>query len=336
MASSHRNTKPDLNELELKSFHRPRMSAPLKARPWVISVNGERGKSSAAASARSLSGSNSTNIDLNVATGDFILVEYFEENPPILLNFGMASIVLNYERIRDAGADQDEKRHKSLQARTTEFENVYRLPRHVKLLMERREFKQIFEIESNSKLTVGEPYLLEPEDEFPFLGTLKSGEILQSLKNELFRSPIFEHKPRSTDFLLTRTKIGKDSLSYTIRAIQRLFLSGQTEPMDVVPKPSKLLNKTQENFLLLAAARFLMANPGGVEWKELRKDLIKSSYSKEKAIEALLGKVAEKGKFYDPDSQSRSGAISKYFPRPGLDIDELEKQFSAKDGTLTR
>jgi glycosyltransferase involved in cell wall biosynthesis len=259
VASSHRNTKPDLNVHELKSFHRPRMSESLKSRPWVIVVRGER-KKGVGATRHNISMSNASNIDLNVASGDFILVEYFEENPPLVLNFGMSSIVLNYERIRDTHADQDERRHKSMQS-TLIGDETYRIPRHVKLLMEKRDFKQIFEMDNNTKLTVGEPFLLETDDEFPFLGPLIPGEIQQSFKNELFRSPLYSHTPRSSDFLLTRTKIGKDNLMYSIRPIEKLFVSGQTEPLEVVPKPSKALSKTQEDFFLLSAARFFSAYP---------------------------------------------------------------------------
>ena len=46
--------------------------------------------------------------------------------------------------------------------------------------------------------------VLNPEEECPFLGPLEEGELLQSVSNNLFRAPLFPHKPRLTDFLLVR------------------------------------------------------------------------------------------------------------------------------------
>lgn len=328
VATSHRNTKPDLTIPELKNFHRPRMSASLKSRPWSIHVAGEKSTRSSANRAINL---HSSAVDLNIAAGEFILVEYIEEYPPLMLNFGMSSLIVNYERIRDVEMDQDERRHKSMQ-KSVNIENAYRLPRHVRLLMEKKDFKQIFEIDSSTKLTVGEPFILEAYDEFPFLGTLEPGEIVQSFKNELFRSPLFPHSPRSTDFVLVRTKIGKDALQYTLRPIRQLFLSGQLEPLEVVPKPTKGLNKTQECFFLLAAARYLLSNRNGVEWSDLRKELIRSSFSKEKALESILSRIAYRN-FFEVDAGSRT-RISRWFPNKELDPDELEKMFTAKDVCL--
>ena len=328
VATSHRNTKPDLTVHELKNFHRPRMTTSLKSRPWSIHVKGEKSLISQTNRAMNL---HSSTVDLNIATGEFILVEYVEEFPPIMLNFGMSSLIVNYERVREVEMDQDERRHRSMQ-KSVDVESLYRLPRHVKLLMEKKDFKQIFEIDSSSKLAVGEPFILEAYDEFPFLGTLEPGEILQSFKNELFRSPLFAHTPKSTDFVLVRTKIGKDSLQYTLRPIRQLFLSGQLEPLEVVPKPIKGLSKTQECFFLLAAARYLNSNRNGIEWKDLRKELILSSFSKEKALESILSRVAQRS-FFEVDATTRTRA-SRWFPNKDLEPEELEKMFTAKDVCL--
>ena len=328
VATSHRNTKPDLTINELKNFHRPRMATSLKSRPWTIHVRGEKSLSSSANRAMNL---HSSAVDLNISSGEFALVEYIEEFPPIMLNFGMSSLIVNYERVREVEMDQDERRHRSMQ-KTVNIENQYRLPRHVKLLMEKKDFKQIFEMESSSKLTVGEPFILEAYDEFPFLGTLEPGEILQSFKNELFRSPLFAHTPKTTDFVLVRTKLGKESLQYTLRPIRQLFLSGQLEPLEVVPKPIKGLSKTQECFFLLAAARYLNSNRNGVDWNDLRKELIRSSFSKDKALEGILNRVAQRN-FFEVDPVSRT-RVSRWFPNKDLEPEELEKVFTSKDVCL--
>ncbi len=42
----------------------------------------------------------------------------------------------------------------------------------------------------------------------PFLGTMKPGEVLQSLECNMFRAPAVQHTPSDTDFLLIRTRHG--------------------------------------------------------------------------------------------------------------------------------
>lgn len=40
----------------------------------------------------------------------------------------------------------------------------------------------------------------------PYLGTLRPGNCLQALENNMFRSPIYEHAMPSSDFLIIRTR----------------------------------------------------------------------------------------------------------------------------------
>lgn len=39
-----------------------------------------------------------------------------------------------------------------------------------------------------------------------FLGILSPGKTIQVIENNLYRAPIYEHKPLETDFLLIRTR----------------------------------------------------------------------------------------------------------------------------------
>lgn len=94
-------------------------------------------------------------------TGNFVLWEYSEENPPIIANVGMGSIIVNYYRKTDAG-------------------DMY-IP----------------------KTDLGEPVLLNPSDESPFLrfGQVEPGQMIPALYNNLIRAPLFRHRPYDTDFL---------------------------------------------------------------------------------------------------------------------------------------
>lgn len=41
----------------------------------------------------------------------------------------------------------------------------------------------------------------------PFLGVLSPGRTIQVIENNLYRAPIYEHKPLENDFLLIRTRL---------------------------------------------------------------------------------------------------------------------------------
>lgn len=248
----------------------------------------------------------------------------------------MASVIVNYERrFPPSSLDDEEEKNMKLQSKNmklSKYEHRYRLPKHVKYLVEKKDFKPIFEVDTTHKLSIGEQYLLEAEEEFPFLGELSPGDMQQAVKNELFKAPLYLQSPSTTDFVLVRNKIGKDNLQYSIREIKKMFVSGQTEPLEVVPKPAKNLTKTQENFFLLGCARYFAANPNGVEWSDLKKELIRSSYGKEKLFEALLPKIGRSERYVDADYNGRSRS-SRWVANSDLDSTDLEKMFSPKDGT---
>lgn len=79
----------------------------------------------------------------------------------------------------------------------------------------------------------------------PFLGVLSPGRTIQVIENNLYRTPIYEHKPLENDFLLIRTRH-----AYYIREIDALFTSGQLCPLYEVPGPnSKRANNFVRDFL---------------------------------------------------------------------------------------
>ncbi|XP_025197408.1 transcription initiation factor TFIID subunit 1 [Melanaphis sacchari] len=79
----------------------------------------------------------------------------------------------------------------------------------------------------------------------PFLGVLSPGKTIQVIENNLYRAPIYEHKPLENDFLLIRTRH-----TYYIREIDALFTSGQLCPLYEVPGPnSKRANNFVRDFL---------------------------------------------------------------------------------------
>ena len=57
------------------------------------------------------------------------------------------------------------------------------------------------------KAEMGEPFLLDPSDESPFLrfGQVESGQMVPALYNSLVRAPLFRHEPYTTDFLVVKS-----------------------------------------------------------------------------------------------------------------------------------
>lgn len=321
IALAHRNTKPDLSELELRYFHRPRMgkereknlvvqvasaSASVPSSGQTTNKNGDSATSSNSSTASSLvpmsmrhmahfSESDKQNLSLAGPSGgrcNFILLEYIEEFPPVMLNYGMASAIFNYYRPPASTADKEEEessRGKIQSAGSqgagalSDIKGKARLPRHVSLLLQQRTQKQGYEQDDGSipKLSIGETKVLSSdageEPESPFLGTIEPDgkEIQQAIVNNLFRAPIFRHSPHPTDFLLIKTKVLGKQLVYSIREIPYLFLCGQLEPQQIVPRPMAKINPLQEKFYLLSAARYLQTNFDGVDFSDLMNSILR-------------------------------------------------------------
>ncbi|TVY59495.1 putative transcription initiation factor TFIID 111 kDa subunit [Lachnellula suecica] len=127
------------------------------------------------------------------------LLEYSEEHPTILSNFGMGNRIINYYRREKA---DDETRP---------------MPED----------------------KVGDVTLLLPEDRSPFakFGHVEPGETVRTLQNAMYRAPIFKHEPKGTDFLVIRSTTGVHGMAWHIRNIDHLFAVGQEFPLMEVPSP---------------------------------------------------------------------------------------------------
>ncbi|OBZ79847.1 putative transcription initiation factor TFIID subunit [Grifola frondosa] len=109
------------------------------------------------------------------------------------------------------------------------------------------------------KYDLGEPIVIEPQDESPFMkfGYVYPGQTVPSLYNNLIRAPLFRHKAYPTDFLVVRTTIKGDT-KYYIRDIKNLFVVGQTYPVTEVPGPhSRKITNTIKHRLQIIAFKLL-------------------------------------------------------------------------------
>lgn len=92
----------------------------------------------------------------------------------------------------------------------------------------------------NENQSLGSIRILNPADKSPFLGDIKPGCSQSCLETNMYRSPIFQHKVSSTDYLLVRSAKGKLS----IRRIDRIDVVGQQVIVtpyssDSTPSPDK-------------------------------------------------------------------------------------------------
>ena len=91
----------------------------------------------------------------------------------------------------------------------------------------------------------------------PFLGTMIPGQTIQALENNMYRSPIYEHKFPNTDFLVIRTRT-----EFSIREVSAYFVSGQECPLYEVPGPnSKRANNFTRDFLQVSTHDYFQSDP---------------------------------------------------------------------------
>lgn len=107
--------------------------------------------------------------DLSASDHIVILLEYSEQNPPMLQNAGMSSKLRNY------------------------YSQVSAEDQQVDLPPDQ----------------IGENNSLRPDDASPFLGRIPPGQRMYGLENHLFKAVLFPHKVSSTDFLLVETLSGR-------------------------------------------------------------------------------------------------------------------------------
>ncbi|KAH0344551.1 hypothetical protein KCU83_g8267, partial [Aureobasidium melanogenum] len=134
--------------------------------------------------------------DLSMAdNSSALLLEYSEEHPVMLSNFGMGNRLINYYRRKDA---EDSSRPKE-------------------------------EIGETQVL------LPQDRSPFANFGQVDPGEMVPTIHNGLYRAPVFRHEGKSTDFLVICNETHKNGKKYYMRNIENLYAVGQQFPSVEVP-----------------------------------------------------------------------------------------------------
>ena len=161
--------------------------------------------------------------DLSLAdNSSVLLLENSEEVPTTLSNFGMANRFVNYYRRRN------------------------------------------MEDPARPKAEIGETSVLLPQDKGPFsiFGHVDPGEITPTISNSMYRAPLFQHQPKSTDFLVIRNSTGSGGSDYFLRNIENLYVVGQQFPSVDVPGPhSRKVTTVAKNRMRMLVYRLLKKSP---------------------------------------------------------------------------
>lgn len=215
--------KTELSTTEARSFHRPALSFRPMVSSWFknspyVKRKHQKGKDTKTLfnSAKSMSmGDNST----------MLLLEYSEEVPMMLSNFGMANRLVNYYRRKNA------------------------------------------DDATRPKADIGETHVLLPQDKSPFsiFGHIEPGETTPAITNTMYRAPVFNHQPKSTDFLVIRGTTQSNGSDYFIRNLENVYVVGQQLPSTDIPGPhSRKVTTVAKNRLKMLTFR-LMKKEGNMQ-----------------------------------------------------------------------
>lgn len=139
-----------------------------------------------------------TTKDLSLADNSkLLLLEYSEQYPLILPNFGMGSRLINYYRRKHA----DDISRPNLDI---------------------------------GELAV---LLLNDASPFFCFGDIEPGKIVSALSNNMYKAPVFKQEANSTDFLVIRNTTGMEGSTWCIRTIENLRSVGQQFLSVEIPNP---------------------------------------------------------------------------------------------------
>lgn len=170
--------------------------------------------------------------DLSGKDAELVFAEYSEEYPPLLNQVGMATKIKNYMRKKSSSLVDQEN-------------------------------------ELIAKYEYGEPSVVSTS---PFLGTLIPGQSLQTIENNMYRAPIYQHHLPYSDFLVLKVRD-----QFHIREVETIFTVGQELPIIEVPGPnSKKANNFIRDFLQVYIYRMFWRS--NLDPKRIKMDDIKKAF----------------------------------------------------------
>ncbi|EME87519.1 uncharacterized protein MYCFIDRAFT_105631, partial [Pseudocercospora fijiensis CIRAD86] len=178
-----------------RAFHRPSLALTKKlntdfrfTKPKHIKKKNVRGKEAKEVFAKAE--------DLSLGdSASILLLEYSEEAPMTLSNFGMGNRFINYYRKLDA---DDQTRPKE-------------------------------------PIGEAQVLLPQDKSPFANFGHVDKGETVPTIQNGLYRAPVFSHKPKPTDFIIGISSTYERGDTLYLRNVENLHTVGQQFPLAEVP-----------------------------------------------------------------------------------------------------
>lgn len=206
--------KVKLSKEDARAFHRPKFSPRPGTLISFLKTKARKKKKDKGKTSKELF---SKTTDLTVGDNATLIgVEYTEEYPMILSNYGMGSKLINYYRREKP---DDNYRPKAPLGET-----------HV----------------------LG----VEDRSPFWNFGSVQKGDFVPTLYNNMIRAPIFKHEKKSTDFLLVKSQGGGSHQKYFLKNLDHVFAVGHTFPSVEIPAPhSRKVTNTSKNRLKMIVFR---------------------------------------------------------------------------------
>lgn len=208
--------KVKLSKDEMRSFHRPTFAV----KPGtVIHFSKIKQRKRKRDKGKPITELLAKTTDLTLGdSAQFFMLEFSEEFPLVLSNFGMGNKLINYYR----KTSPDDRTRPKLPTGETNVLGV------------------------------------EDKSAFWNFGFIEPGKVVPALYNKMIRAPIFRHEPNSTDFLLVRSTSGGQGVKHYLRSVPFLFTVGQTFPVTPIPGPhSRKVTTASKNRLKMVVFRLL-------------------------------------------------------------------------------
>ena len=208
--------KTKLDKIEARSFHKPIIKFMRNEQATFSKSRAIKKKHLKGKDTQSVFGSSK---DLSLGdNSSILLLEYSEEYPTMMSNFGMGSRLINYYRRKNM---EDNSRPKLDIGETTVL-------------------------------------LPQDKSPFSLFGHIDPGQITPAIYNSMYKAPIFKHQAKPSDFLVVRNRTGVEGHTYFMRNIQNLHVVGQEFPSVDVPGPhSRKVTTASKNRLKMISYRLI-------------------------------------------------------------------------------
>ncbi|KAG1460419.1 hypothetical protein G6F56_005952 [Rhizopus delemar] len=212
--------KSKLAKSELRSFHRPHIQLPANTDIHFSRVKAskknkrdkKKGYIDAIRSTKDLTMKDST---------PFVLMEYSEENPPIISNMGMGTLIVNYYRKTEP----------------------------------KDEFVPNSDMGEPFVLDIGDT------SPFMNFGNVEPGQTISVYYNNLIRAPLFKHQVKHTDFLLLKSTYKGQTKYYLREIPAIFTLGQSYPVQEVPGPHSRKVTNIIKNRLQVVAYRLIKRNP---------------------------------------------------------------------------